>query len=144
MERLVLAGPRAWLVVLPFLLAAGADVAHAQAQRYFGPWRHDANDRVIEIGNCSEPGPICGRVVRILDPATGKDGDQNQVGRDGKRIVGSVVLQQCAESGTNLRYARSYTPTTGATHDGITVSIESNGRLRTGTPLGATWWMRER
>lgn len=139
---------RAVLLVLLLVLGARPGGAQEFPERYFGKWLREERDRMIEIGPCAEQGPICARVIRLLEPDPGKPPpDQARPGIDGRPIVGTVVLDGCRPDKARLKCARSYIPASGRTHEDILLSIEADGRLWTRKPalvgnLGSTYWTR--
>jgi hypothetical protein len=116
----------------------------AAPERFYGTWLREERDRVIELAPCDALGPICGRLVRIIEPdPTKPQPDPTRTGADGTPLIGSTVLQECRFAAPELRCARSYIPATGVSHSGIRVSIETDGRLRTRNWLNSVYWTRE-
>ena len=94
-------------VVVAALGTAGANGAWAQAAdgpSVYRVWLNDSRKAHIQIGPCSDAasGPVCGRIVRLLEPkkADGSPGTQEEAvnacdvkaGRPPRKLLGMAVL----------------------------------------------------
>ena len=94
-------------VVVVALGTTGANGAWAQAAdgpSVYRVWLNDSRKAQIQIGPCSDAasGPVCGRIVRLLEPkkADGSPGTQEEAvnpcdvkaGRPPRKLLGMAVL----------------------------------------------------
>ena len=101
---------------------------------YLGVWLREEHDRHIRIAPCDGAvGPICGRIVRLLDPKTGGAlPDQTVRGKNGKPLVGTPVLLGCEATGADLRCATAYIPTSDHSVPNVTLTPDGHDGMKVG------------
>jgi hypothetical protein len=100
-------GLAAFVVAALGTTAGGANIACAQSAdgpSVYRTWLNDSRKAHIQIGPCSDAasGPVCGRIVRLLEPkkADGSPGTQEEAvnacdvkaGRPPRKLLGMAVL----------------------------------------------------